>query len=86
LLISGSGLVMDALEPSFLKDVSSNHTAIIFDNHGVGNTTSDTKRFSIQQFADDTVVFLDVLKVQKADVLFCDYIRTESIIKDFTYS
>ena len=69
LLISGSGLVMDALEPSFLKDVSSSHTAIIFDNHGVGNTTSDAKRFSIQQFADDTVAFLDVLKVQKADVV-----------------
>jgi hypothetical protein len=31
-----------------------NHTVIIFDNRGTGNTTSGTKPFSIQQFAIDT--------------------------------
>ena len=69
LLISGSGLVMDAWEPSILKELSSNHTVIIFDNRGVGNTTIGTKSFSIQQFANDTVGLLDALKIQKADVL-----------------
>ncbi len=69
LLISGSGLVMDAWEPSILKELSSNHTVIIFDNRGVGNTTIGTKPFSIQQFANDTVGLLDALKIQKADVL-----------------
>jgi hypothetical protein len=68
LLISGSGLVMDAWEPSILKELSSNHTVIIFDNRGVGNTTIGTKPFSIQQFANDTVGLLDALKIQKADV------------------
>ena len=68
LLISGSGLVMDAWEPSVLKELSSNHTVIIFDNRGVGNTTIGTKPFSIQQFANDTVGLLDALKIQKADV------------------
>jgi pimeloyl-ACP methyl ester carboxylesterase len=52
-----------------LKELSSNHTVIIFDNRGVGNTTPGTKPFSIQQFANDTVGFLDALKIQKADVL-----------------
>jgi pimeloyl-ACP methyl ester carboxylesterase len=69
LLISGSGLVMDAWEPSLLKELSSNHTVIIFDNRGVGNTTIGIKPFSIQQSATDTVGFLDALKIQKADVL-----------------
>ena len=69
LLISGSGLVMDAWDPSILKAISLNHTVIIFDNRGVGNTTVGTKPFSIIQFANDTSGLLDALKIQKADVL-----------------
>jgi pimeloyl-ACP methyl ester carboxylesterase len=69
LLISGSGLVMDAWQPSTLRDLSRNHTVIIFDNRGVGNTTVGTKSFSIQQFANDTVGLIDALRIQKADVL-----------------
>ena len=60
---------MDAWEPSILIDLSRNHTVIIFDNRGVGNTTIGTKPFSIQQFANDTVGLLVALKIQKADVL-----------------
>ena len=69
LLISGSGLVMDAWEPSILRNLSTNHTVIAFDNRGVGNTTTGNRPFSIQQFAGDTAALLDALKVQKADVL-----------------
>ena len=69
LLISGSGLVMDAWDHSILRDLSSNHTVIIFDNRGIGNTTAGTKPFSIIQFAKDTAGLLDTLKIQKADVL-----------------
>jgi pimeloyl-ACP methyl ester carboxylesterase len=69
LLISGLNLVMDAWDPSVLTDLSSNHTVIIFDNRGVGNTTAGTKPFSILQFANDTAGLLDALKIQKADVL-----------------
>jgi len=69
LLVSGSSSDMNAWEPSTLRNLSSNHTVIIFDNRGVGNTTAGTKSFSIQQFANDTVGLLDALKIQKADVL-----------------
>jgi pimeloyl-ACP methyl ester carboxylesterase len=69
LLISGSGLVMDAWDSFVLRDLSSNHTVIIFDNRGVGNTTAGTKPFSIVQFAKDTAGLIDALKIQKADVL-----------------
>ena len=60
---------MDVWPSSMLQELSSNHTVIIFDNSGVGNTTSGTRPFSIQQFANDTVGLLDALKIQKADVL-----------------
>jgi pimeloyl-ACP methyl ester carboxylesterase len=69
LLIQGLGGSMDSWEPSILKELSSNHTVIIFDNRGVGNTTTGTKQFSIQQFANDTAGLLDGLKIQKANVL-----------------
>lgn len=45
---------MDDWEPSTLRELSSSHTVIIFDSRGVGNTTADTKPFSIQQIANDT--------------------------------
>ena len=69
LLISGSGLVMDAWDSSFLKNLSTNHKVIIFDNRGVGNTTDGNKPFSISQFANDTVGLLNAMKIQKADIL-----------------
>jgi pimeloyl-ACP methyl ester carboxylesterase len=68
-LISGSGLVMDAWEPSVLEDLSANHTVIIFDNRGVGNTIVGTKPFSMVQFANDTAGLLDALRIQRTDVL-----------------
>jgi pimeloyl-ACP methyl ester carboxylesterase len=69
LLISGAGNNMDDWEPSILKNLSTNHTIIIFDNRGVGNTTTGTKPFSVQQFVNDTTGLLDALKIQKANVL-----------------
>lgn len=68
LLLSGSGSVMDTWSPTILNDLSSNHTVIIFDHRGVGNTTTGTKPFSIIQFANDTAGLLDALKIQKADI------------------
>ena len=52
-----------------MGNLSSNQTVIVFDNRGVGNTTTGTKPFSIQQLANDTAGLLDALKIQKADVL-----------------
>jgi pimeloyl-ACP methyl ester carboxylesterase len=69
LLVSGAGGDMNAWDPSTLEVLSSNHTVIVFDNRGVGNTTTGSKPFSIQQFANDTAGLLDALKIRKADVL-----------------
>ena len=69
LLVSGAGGDMNGWDPSTLKVLSSNHTVIVSDNRGVGNTTTGSKPFSIQQFANDTAGLLDALKIRKADVL-----------------
>ena len=69
LLIGGSFSDMNAWEPSTLRDLSTNHTVIVFDYRGVGNTTAGTKPYSIQQLANDMSGLLDALKIQKADVL-----------------
>jgi pimeloyl-ACP methyl ester carboxylesterase len=69
LLISPAQGDMNAWDPSLLDTLSVNHTVIVFDNRGVGNTSTGTKPFSIQQFANDTSGLMDALKVQNASVL-----------------
>jgi pimeloyl-ACP methyl ester carboxylesterase len=48
-------------DPVFLRGLSANHTVIIFDNRGIGNTTIGSKNFSIDQFAADSAGLLDAL-------------------------
>jgi pimeloyl-ACP methyl ester carboxylesterase len=69
LLVSGLGGDMNGWPSSTLRNLSSNHTVIVFDNRGVGNTTTGIKPFSIQQFANDTAGLLNSLRIQKSDVL-----------------
>jgi pimeloyl-ACP methyl ester carboxylesterase len=69
LLINGYSFTMDSWDPTLLETLASNHTVIIFNNRGIGNTTSGTKQFSIEQFANDTAGLLEALNIKKADVL-----------------
>jgi pimeloyl-ACP methyl ester carboxylesterase len=69
LLINGFAAPMNFWDPIFLKELSTNHTVIVFDNRGIGNTTSGEKHFTIKQFADDTAGLLEALKIKKADVV-----------------
>lgn len=69
LLINGFSAPLDFWDPILLANLASNHTVIVFDNRGIGNTTSGIKKFSISQFANDTVGLLDALNVSKADVV-----------------
>jgi pimeloyl-ACP methyl ester carboxylesterase len=47
LLIAGAGATMDAWDPIVLKQLSANHTVIIFDNRGIGQTSAGTIRSSV---------------------------------------
>ena len=70
LFISGTSQTKDAWEPTLLSQLAAtNHTVIVFDNRGIGETTVGTKPFSIEQFANDTAGLLDALNMEKADVL-----------------
>ena len=69
LLISGGSTGINGWVPSTLKALSSNHTVIVFDPRGIGNTTIGSKAYSIEQLANDTAGLLDALNIQKADVL-----------------
>ena len=68
LLFNGASDNMDAWDPSFLRSLSSNHTVIVFDTRGIGNTTTGSKPYSMEQLANDTAGLLDALKIQRADV------------------
>lgn len=69
LLINGFGGTMDYWPASFLDQLSSSHTVIIFDNRGIGNTTNGIKKFTIKQFAEDTVGLLNALRINRTDVM-----------------
>ena len=69
ILFNGASDHMDAWDPSFLTDLSSNHTVIVFDQRGIGNTTAGSKPYTMQQLANDTAGLLDALKIPKADVM-----------------
>jgi hypothetical protein len=69
LLINGYSFAMDSWDPTLLETLASNHTVIVFNNRGTGNTTSGSEQFSIEQFANDTAGLLEALNINKADVL-----------------
>ena len=75
---------MDAWDPSFLTGLSSNHTVIVFDSRGIGNTTAGSKPYTYQQLANDTAGLLDALKIPKADVM--GYSLGSFIAQAFTIS
>jgi len=69
LFIAGTSQTKDAWKPTVLSALAAtNHTVIVFDNRGMGETPVGTKLFSIEQFANDTAGLLDALQIERADV------------------
>ena len=58
ILFNGASDSMDAWDPSFLTDISSNHTVIAFDQRGIGNTTTGTKPYSMHNLQTIPLVCL----------------------------
>jgi pimeloyl-ACP methyl ester carboxylesterase len=62
LLISGYSFARDGWDSTLLETLASNHTVIVFDNRGIGNTTSGSEqKFSISLFSNDTAGLLEAL-------------------------
>lgn len=69
LMMPGFSMTKEMWGP-ILNDLSENHTVIIFDNRGIGETTAGNRAFSMDQFVNDTVGFIDALGIEKpVDVL-----------------
>jgi pimeloyl-ACP methyl ester carboxylesterase len=61
---------MDMWEPAILRElVQSNHSVIVYNNRGTGNSSIGTKEYSISQLANDAAGLLDALNIEKADFL-----------------
>ena len=60
---------MDMWDPEVLSILSSHFRVIVFDNRGMGETTTGDREFEIIQFADDAAAFMDSLGILKADLL-----------------
>ena len=69
ILHNGASDNMDAWDPAFLTKLASNHTVIIFDSRGIGNTTIGTEPYTYPQLGNDTAGLLDALKISEADVM-----------------
>ena len=68
--IPGFRMTMDMWETTVLKQlVSSNHSVIIFNNRGTGNSSIGDNEYSIEQLANDTAGLMDALNLKKADIL-----------------
>ena len=68
LLITGFGASMDDWSPSFVDTFASQHTVIVFDNAGVGQTAPGASS-SITAMADQTSDLISALHLHRPAVL-----------------
>src|SRR5918998_3123895 len=70
LFVAGLRITMDMWPPIILHDLAqSNHRVVIYNNRGTGNSTDGTKEYTINQLASDAAGLLDVLGIDKANVV-----------------
>jgi pimeloyl-ACP methyl ester carboxylesterase len=69
LLIMGYSGSMDAWEPSFVDALAADHTVIVFDNAGIGDTSALPPPLSISAMAKQTSALIDTLKLNHPAVL-----------------
>lgn len=68
-MITGYSATMDIWDPTFLESLAASFHVFVFDNRGMGETTSGNKEWTIDQFAADTAGFIQALGFDKANVL-----------------
>ena len=68
-LIIGYRATMDEWDPGLLDALASNHRVIVFDNRGVGLSTTTGERLTIALMAEDTAGLIRALHLHRPDVL-----------------
>ncbi len=69
LMIMGYGCSMQMWQPKILKALANDFRVTVFDNRGMGYSTSSDKPYSIELFASDTVELMNVLKIDKTHLI-----------------
>ena len=70
LFVAGLRITMDMWPPTILHDLAQfNNKVIIYNNRGTGNSSDGTKEYTINQLASDAAGLLDVLGIDKANVV-----------------
>lgn len=69
IMIMGYSGAMDLWDPRLVNLLAKHYRVIVFDNRGMGNTTSSDKQYTIRLFTDDTAGLMDALGIKKAHVM-----------------
>ncbi len=69
ILIMGYSGTMELWDTRMVNQLAQQYRVIIFDNRGMGQSTSSDKEYTIRLFADDTAGFMDALGIKKAHVM-----------------
>ncbi|MBK7613717.1 MAG: alpha/beta hydrolase [Burkholderiales bacterium] len=67
-LLTHLAAVLDNWDPRIVDGIAAKHHVIAFDNRGIG-ASSGSPSNSIEQMADDAIVFIKAMGLQKVDVL-----------------
>jgi len=68
-MIMGYGGSVDLWSPRLLQLLSASYHVFVFDNRGMGHSTSSQVEYSIPLFAEDTLGLMDVCGIDKTIVL-----------------
>ena len=69
ILIMGYSGTMELWDPRVVNQLATQYRVIMFDNRGMGHSTSSDKEYTIRLFADDTAGLMDALGIKKAHVM-----------------
>jgi len=69
ILIMGYSGTMDLWDPRLVNQLAQQYRVIVFDNRGMGHSTSSDREYTIRLFANDTAGLMDVLGIKKAHVM-----------------
>ncbi len=69
LMITGYGGLMEMWPQAMVQSLAGNRRVIMFDNRGLGFSTSSEQDYSIELFAQDAAALLNALNIQQAHVL-----------------
>lgn len=68
-LIMGYAGTMDMWDVPMLQELARDYQVVVFDNRGMGLSTSSEKEYTISLFANDTAEFMEAIGIEKAHVL-----------------